>query len=255
MPKYGMVIDLQKCVGCGACAIACKTENNTRNRMGGQTYNWADHVIEVSGKFPNISYTNRPVLCNHCSKPACVEACPVTPKAMYKHANNITMHNNERCIGCRLCQQACPYSASDVDEEKAQYSVISFNDFGQDPQPFYSNASELIRGATASGAEIATKTGATPPYRTKYAHPDYADVRSDGIVEKCIFCEHRVAKGEQPYCVDACPSGARTFGDLDNSNSDISRLLKKHKSAVLKPEAGTVPNVFYIRRFKSSRVV
>jgi Fe-S-cluster-containing dehydrogenase component len=253
MPKYGMVIDLQKCVGCGACALACKTENNTRNRADGQTYNWADHVIEVGGKFPNISYTNRPVLCNHCSNPACVEVCPVTPKAMYKHENNITMHNNERCIGCRLCQQACPYSEYEVDESHAAYSVISFNDFNEDTQPFYSDTAEIIAGATASGAEIAERTGANPPHRTKYLHADYKDVRRDGIVEKCIFCEHRVNAGELPYCVAACPSGARTFGDLDDPNSEIRKLLNKYKSTVLKPEAGTKPNVYYIRSFGVAR--
>jgi Fe-S-cluster-containing dehydrogenase component len=253
MPKLGMVIDLQKCVGCGACALACKTENNTRNRANGQTFNWADHVVEVSGKFPSIAYTNRPVLCNHCSNPACVEVCPVTPKAMYKHENNITMHNNERCIGCRLCQNACPYSVSEVEETGDTYSVISFNEFNEDTQPFYSDTSEVIRGGTASGAEMARKAGNSPPHRTKYTHPDYKDVRHDGIVEKCIFCEHRVTRGQQPYCVEACPSGARVFGDLDNPNDEISKLLKRYMGTVLKPEAGTVPNVYYIRSFKAAR--
>jgi Fe-S-cluster-containing dehydrogenase component len=69
MPKYGMVIDLQKCVGCGACALACKTENNTQDRTNGQTFNWADFIHRTEGKFPNVNYTAMPVLCNHCSNP------------------------------------------------------------------------------------------------------------------------------------------------------------------------------------------
>jgi len=250
MPKYAMVIDLQKCVGCGACAIACKTENNTQNRANGQTFNWADYIIEKKKKFPDTEYTVRPVLCNHCSNPACVKACPVTPKAMFKGANGITMHNNERCIGCRQCQEACPYSAWDVDDENAAYSVISFNDFEKETHPFYRDRTEAIAACTSSGAEIAGKTGAVPAYRTKYHHPDYRDVRKKGIVEKCIFCEHRVENFDLPYCVESCPSGARVFGDLDNSGSDISKLLRKHRAVVLKPEAGTRPNVYYIRSFK-----
>ncbi len=75
MPKYGMVIDLQKCVGCGSCAIACKTENNTQDRAKGQTFNWADFIITTEGKYPNPKFTPRPVLCNHCTDAPCVAAC------------------------------------------------------------------------------------------------------------------------------------------------------------------------------------
>lgn len=251
MPTYyGMVIDLQKCVGCGACAIACKTENNTQDRANGQTFNWADFILEIEGKFPDVNYTNKPVLCNHCSNPPCVSVCPVTPKAMHKHGNGITMHNQKRCIGCRRCQDACPYSVKDVEKEDAAYSVISFNDFQKETQPFYRDTKELIKNCTASGAEIAKKAGDIPPHRTIYTHSDYRSVRKKGVVEKCIFCEHRVKNGEQPNCVVACPSHARTFGNLKDSGSQISKLLKKHKSSVLKAEAGTEPNVYYIRSFK-----
>jgi len=249
MPKYAMVIDLKKCVGCGACAIACKTENNTQERKNGQSYNWADFYIKMEGSFPNVKYTPYPVLCNHCSKAACVEACPVTPKAMFKTKNNVTMHNDERCIGCRSCQDACPYSVWDLDEEKdAQYSVISFNVEGEKVFANYSDTTKVVAGA-ASGAEIAKRT-ANPPYKTDYKHPDYEAVRKPGIVEKCIFCDHRTQNGELPYCVVSCPSGARVFGDLQDSNSEVSKLLKKHKAYRLKEEAGTEPNVYYINNFK-----
>lgn len=245
--QYAMVIDLQKCVGCGACAIACKTENNTQMRQDKQSFNWADYQYEVSGKFPNMSHTSRPVLCNHCSNAPCVEACPVTPKAMFKTGDGITMHNNERCIGCRQCQSACPYSQETV--QIGQWSVISYNEAGKDTHQFFRNETALIGVGSASGAEMARRTGAIPPYKTSYSHPEYDDVRRAGIVEKCIFCDHRLKNGELPYCVVSCPSGARVFGDIKDSKSKAAKLLKKHKAEVLKPETGTKPNVYYIRNF------
>ena len=247
MTQYIMVIDLRKCVGCGACALACKTENNTALRKNGQTYNWADYIHETVGAFPNTGYRTLPVLCNHCSNAACVAACPVEPKAMYKTPDGLTMHNDERCIGCRACQEACPYS---MDEVKGDgYSVISYNEEGVPTQPFFTDKTVLIKNGTSSGAELATRVGAVPPDKTAYNHPDYECVRRDNIVEKCILCDHRLKNGEQPYCVVACPSGARTVGDVNDPASEAAKLLKAHKSFVLKPEAGTKPNVYYIREY------
>lgn len=253
MTQYAMVIDLRKCVGCGSCALACKTENNTALRKNGQTHNWADFIHETTGTFPNTGYKTMPVLCNHCSKAPCVEACPVEPKAMYKTATGITMHNDERCIGCRACQEACPYSMEEVTKDggSGEYSVISYNDDGQPTHAFFADKNELIPGITTSGAEISKLAGDTPPHRTKYSHPDYDDVRRANIVEKCIFCDHRVSKGELPYCVVSCPAGARIFGDKDDPSSEVAKLLSKHKATVLKPEKGTSPNVFYIREYSA----
>ncbi|MHB8987430.1 MAG: 4Fe-4S dicluster domain-containing protein [Desulfobulbia bacterium] len=250
MTQYAMVIDLQKCVGCGACALACKTENNTAGRNFGQAHNWADFQNETSGKFPKTKYTARPVLCNHCSNAPCVKACPVTPKAMYKTKDGITMHNDERCIGCRACQQACPYSKMEV--KGGETSVISYNEDGKPYEPFYVDKSEMIPGCTMSPAELAAKTD-NPPHRTKYDHPDYQDVRRSNITEKCIFCEHRVKKGLLPNCVVACPAKARIFGDISDKNSEVAQLVKKYKGTVLKPEKGTKPNVYYIRSFSAAK--
>ena len=72
MTRLGMVIDLSKCNGCGACAFACKAENNTRDRGEGQSFNWADFLIRTEGTFPNTWHTVIPVMCNHCSDAPCV---------------------------------------------------------------------------------------------------------------------------------------------------------------------------------------
>lgn len=249
MTQYGMVIDLQKCVGCGACAISCKTENNTQNRQDGQSFNWAGFLYEESGSFPDTAHTTRPVLCNHCTDAPCVAACPVTPAAIFKTPDGITMINHERCIGDRACQRACPYSKETV--KTGEWSVLSFNEFKKDIHPFFRDRSELITAGTASGAEVARQADSIPPHRNRYRHPDYSDLRRAGVVEKCIFCDHRLKKGEMPYCVVSCPSGARIFGDIRDPNSAPAKLLKEHKAAVLKPEEGTGPNVYYIRTFKA----
>lgn len=265
-----MAIDLDKCVGCGACALACKTENNTEydsmfDRYDGikGRYNWADFYSVTEGTFAqgNVKFKVIPVLCNHCTDAPCVEICPVEPKAMYKSENGITLHNDDRCIGCKRCQTACPYSArGSVEYADVQYSVISYNESGLDTHPFYKNELQIISGCTASPKELATLAGEIPPMKNKFTHPDYYAVRRSDITEKCMFCDHRVKNGEDPYCVVSCPSGARIFGDLNDSQSEINKAiaegytrLKNNKGEMLASgEAGTNPNVFYIGGYKPS---
>ena len=255
--QYGMVIDLHQCVGCGSCALACKAENNTQARAHGQSFNWADFVMETKGEFPNTTYVQMPVLCNHCDKAACIEECPVTPKAMFKAPDGTVLFNQERCIGCGACLDACPYSTQKLDEKSHDgeaYSVISFNPFKKTVHPEWRDKTAAITGGTASGAEVAQAAGATPPSENKFNSGDYPSVRNKGIIEKCTFCYHRTSVGKKPACVEACPSEARIFGDKNDPKSDIAKVLASHKSTRLKEEKGTEPNVFYIRSYNDPTI-
>ena len=254
MARLGMVIDLQRCVGCGACALACKAENNTRTRGDGQSHNWADFLMKTEGTFPNAVHTVIPVLCNHCSDAPCVKVCPVPEKAMYKTPEGITMHDDAICIGCRACQNACPYSSAELGAgslDGEAYSVISFNPFGADTQPQWTDKSVLIAGCTSSGAEIAQKSGAATPAMNRWTAGDVDPVRKAGVVEKCTFCYHRTSKGLQPACVEVCPSRARIFGDQDDPSSEIAKVLKAQKSFRLQEDKGTKPNVHYVGRYSA----
>ena len=257
MAKYGMAIDLRKCVGCGACALACKTENNTELEQDGEKYNWADFLTFTEGTFAegNLKYKVFPVQCNHCTNAPCIDVCPARPKALHKTADGMTLQNDERCIGCQFCQSACPYSTRDVNTDGVQYSVISYN--SAKTQSFYDDTSAIIRNCTSTPAETANLAGTKPPDKNEYTDPDYNAVRPPNVIEKCTFCHHRVQNGENPYCVDSCPSGARIFGDLDDPQSEISQLLAaqgydrlaNNSGEMLGGEAGTDPNVFYIGGF------
>lgn len=251
--KYGMVIDLHKCVGCGSCALACKVENNTQARANGQSYNWADFIMKTEGEFPNPTFTQMPVLCNHCSDAPCVNECPVTPKAMYYAPDGTVLFNQDRCIGCGACIDACPYSSQKLDErsnEGETYSVISFNLFKKPVHPEWLDETSAIANCTSSGAEVVKAVGALPPAENKFSSGDYPPVRNMGIIEKCTFCYHRTSVGELPACVEACPADARIFGDQNDPNSGIAKALVTHKATRLKEEKGTEPNVFYVRDYE-----
>jgi Fe-S-cluster-containing dehydrogenase component len=249
-----MVINLERCVGCGACAFACKTENNTRDRADGQSFNWADFVMKTEGTFPNVTHWVMPVLCNHCSDAPCVKACPVEPKAMFKTPEGITMHDPSLCIGCQMCQEACPYSHKELDARSLAgetYSVISFNDRDADTQPRWRDKSSMIPGCTASGAETAARAGATTPMMNRFVAGDVQPIRKAGVVEKCTFCYHRTSNGLQPACVEVCPSKARIFGDQEDPNAEIAKVLKAETSFRLQEDKGTRPNVHYIRKYSA----
>ena len=101
---------------------------------------------------------------------------------------------------------------------------------------------------------MAEKAGAMPPSENKFSSGDYPPVRNMGIIEKCTFCYHRTIVGELPACVEACPSDARIFGDQNDPNSVIAKILAVHKATRLKEEEETEPNVYYIRSYNDPTV-
>ena len=227
--RLAMVIDLQRCTGCGGCIVSCMTENNLQDGVA-----WSYKINKTVGEFPNVRYEYLPTLCNHCEKAPCVEACPTG--AMHKGYANITMHDPNICIGCKTCKAACPYG------------VIFYNE--EEPHKFWRNGKPLKEGITSAPQEVTQKVkGTVIPYynmdREKSASG--TGLRDKGVVEKCTLCDHRVKKGELPYCVEACPTDARIMGDLNDPNSEVSQLLGKYRPFRLKEHLGTEPKVFYVR--------
>jgi Fe-S-cluster-containing dehydrogenase component/formate-dependent nitrite reductase membrane component NrfD len=109
--QYGFIIDNRKCIGCHACTVACKTENQVPI---GVNRTWVKYVEK--GRFPNTRRYFQVTRCNHCENPPCVEICPVT--AMFQRRDGIVDFDPEACIGCKACMQACPYDAIYIDPER-----------------------------------------------------------------------------------------------------------------------------------------
>jgi molybdopterin-containing oxidoreductase family iron-sulfur binding subunit len=216
--RRGMVIDLEKCIGCRSCAVACKQHNGQPAGM------WWNRVFTPGSEFHGVPPEKGrmfflPVHCQHCQNAPCEKVCPVD--ATYRHADGSILVDFERCIGCRYCMAACPYG------------VRQFN--WEDP------------------SQAMQRYGYQPGYR--YGYPRdyrlqgrlvYVPLRPKGVVEKCNFCVHYLALGLEPACVRACPGNARLVGDLDDPQSEISRLIRENNGFTLLPEKGTRPTVFYL---------
>ena len=102
--RYGMVIDLKKCIGCYGCAAVCKTENATPPGVL-----WCRVTKHETGVYPQVRRVSIPLQCMHCGDPECLKVCPTG--ATFKHANGIVDVDGEKCVGCRYCMMACPYQA------------------------------------------------------------------------------------------------------------------------------------------------
>jgi formate dehydrogenase iron-sulfur subunit len=159
MKKEAILVDITKCIGCGACQLACKTKNALPEGEEKKLSSTAYTVIE---KRDGV-YVRR--LCMHCEKPTCASVCPVG--AIQKTDAGPVVYTAERCIGCRYCMQACPFQV--------------------------------------------------PRYEWNQTTPK---------MQKCNLCYDRIAEGQPPACVEACPTGASSFGDRDEILREARRRIR-----------------------------
>ncbi len=207
-----MVIDLRNCIGCGACAVSCGMTNTTETNMWRRVFDCGTLTN------PEKRRLSLPMSCMHCHIPPCHKVCPTT--ATYIRDDGIVDIDPAKCIGCGYCIVACPYLAR---------VIIIRNDALQEDRVMTTSPDKHLEGK------------------------DYRNVAT-----KCNFCKQRVDKGlakglepgtdleATPVCVVNCTAGALHFGDLDNPQSEVSRLLKESRVMCLQEEIGTQPSVYYI---------
>ncbi len=217
--QWAMVVDLKSCERDdirAAAAEACHREHNVPSIKDVEDevkWIWSEdyaHTFPTEmHTYTDVALRKKPVLvlCNHCERPPCVRVCPT--QATWRRADGIVMMDMHRCIGCRYCMVACPYGSR------------SFNF----KEPW--------------STEERKKLSSDFPTRCK------------GVVEKCNFCAERLALGKPPACVEAVrqlpdAEEALVFGDLGDSSSQVSMLLRTRHGIRRKPNLGTGPQVYYL---------
>jgi molybdopterin-containing oxidoreductase family iron-sulfur binding subunit len=205
--RWVMVIDLAKCRNARQCVNACQSAHGLR------PYEYHINTLAMQENETSAPYF-MPKPCQHCDNPPCVSVCPVD--ATFKRQDGIVLIDNERCIGCRFCISACPYSA------------------------------RIFHWETPKDIEI----GEDAVYDVELNIP-----QRKGTVTKCLFSADRLREGKLPYCVSACPNGVFYFGDqnedaVTNGTTKetvrLSQLLEDNAGYRLMPELGTEPRVYYL---------
>jgi len=193
---------------CYGC-YACQM-NCKAERLTPPGVNWSRVLKGERGKYPAVIRQSLPILCMQCDDPECAKVCPT--KATQQRDDGIVTVNEEECVGCRYCSVACPYGARNFIEKWTSYFP--------DDQPL-------------------------SPLEER-ARKNWIEKFGEGSATKCDFCIERVEKGLNPACVDGCPANARYFGDQDDPESEVSRLIQTERGFTLAPEFGTNPRVYYL---------
>lgn len=216
--RIGMVIDLEKCIGCRTCAIACKQHNAQPPGNWWNQVNTPGSKVHMTTPDFGVEYY-LPVACQHCDKPACEKVCP--EGATFKDKDGTILIDFDRCTGCRFCMTACPYG------------VRQFN-------------WESGKKANKKNQYISNYTFGYPIEHRRDKKLVYTPSRPRGVVEKCSMCVQYRDQGDNPACIKGCTGNARYIGDLDDPNSEVSKLIRDRGGFNLLPEKGTKPKVFYL---------
>jgi Fe-S-cluster-containing dehydrogenase component len=226
-PKWGMVIDLDRCNGCTVCITACSMENNVpyvgeADAGYGRSMQWIRVERSWEGEYPNVVARFKPIMCQQCGSAPCEPVCTVFA-TLHSEAEQVNLQVYNRCIGTRFCANNCPYIAR-------QFNWFEYSEKMPMPLNFQFN-------------------------------PDVT-VRRRGLIEKCTFCIQRIRRAEEnakaegreirdgdveTACAQACPSDAIVFGLLSDPESRASRLARNARAqGLLLEELGTEPRVIYL---------
>ena len=228
MARWAMVIDLDRCTACEACVVACQVENNVpptgeKEAEQGRAISWMRLVPfteeeDEHGTRPALRLV--PLPCMHCDNPPCTKVCPV--QATVIGEEGLVAQIFARCIGCRYCTTACPYTVRRFNWKRPEW-----------PEPMQQGLSPDVSVRPKGVVEKCT-----------FCHHRLQRARDIARAEG-----RELQEGEyMPACVETCPAGAMAFGDIEDPRSEVSRLAQSPRAFRLMEELGTEPKVIYLSK-------